>query len=88
MKQERKFLRQCVSCKEYKNKENLIRITKDNKTSEIVVNNDNSAIGRSVYVCKNQECINTALNKKKLQHALKTDIPVNIKEKLSTVLKN
>ncbi|MBQ9245411.1 YlxR family protein [bacterium] len=88
MKSNRKFLRQCACCKQYKDKTELIRITKDYKTNEIKINTDNSVMGRSLYICKNEECITNLLKKKKIEHVLKGKTPVNIKEKLDTVLTN
>ena len=87
MKQDRKFLRQCVFCRAYKLKENLIRITKSQDGS-IKINNDGDIEGRSVYICKNAECVQNALKKKKIEGSLKSNLPESIKEELSTVLKN
>ena len=87
MKQDRKFLRQCVFCRTYKSKEELIRITKSLEGA-IKINNDNEINGRSVYICKNAECIQNALKKKKIENSLKSNLPESIKEELSTVLKN
>ena len=87
MKQERKFLRQCVFCKTYKSKEDLIRITKTVDGS-IKINNDSLIEGRSVYICKNADCVQNALKKKKIEGSLKSNLPESIKEELSTVLKN
>ncbi len=88
MKQEKKFLRQCASCREYKKKEELIRLTKDHKTGEVTINNDNSSFGRSIYVCKNEECLKNFIKKKRTEHILKAKLSVNIEEELYTVLKN
>ncbi len=87
MKKNRKFLRQCVFCREYKQKEELIRITKTSDGT-IKINNNNSAVGRSVYICKKEECIQNALKKKKIEHFLNSNLSESIKEELSTVLKN
>ena len=87
MKQNRKFLRQCVFCRTYKSKEELIRITKT-KEGLIEINNDENIVGRSVYICKNIECVQNALKKKKIENSLKSNLPESIKEELSTVLKN
>ncbi|MBQ8887116.1 MAG: YlxR family protein [Candidatus Gastranaerophilales bacterium] len=87
MKQNRKFLRQCVFCREYKSKEDLIRITKT-KEGFVEINNAGDVQGRSVYICKNAECIKNALKKKKIEGSLKSNLPESIKEELSTVLKN
>lgn len=87
MKPERKFLRQCIFCKQYKNKEELIRITKNKNTGEVNINNNLLLTGRSVYICKNEECIVNAIKKKRIENSLKSNLPENIKEELSTVLK-
>ena len=87
MKPDRKFLRQCACCKEYKDKNELIRITKDNKTGEIILNNNNEVTGRSCYICKNAQCIETALKKKKIDLCLKAKTEEKLKEALYTVLK-
>lgn len=87
MKQDKKFLRQCVFCRTYKSKEDLIRITKSQDGS-IKINNDGDIEGRSVYICKNAECVQNALKKKKIEGSLKSNLPESIKEELSTVLKN
>ena len=86
IKQNKKFLRQCACCKKYKNKSDLIRITKDYKTGEAVINNDNTTNGRSVYICKEADCINSAIKNKKIEYSLKAVLSENVKNKLATVL--
>lgn len=88
MKTDKKFKRQCCFCREIKEKSELIRITKDYKTSKVLINNENKIQGRSVYICKNIECIEKALKKKKIEHSLKSELPENIKQELYTVLTN
>ncbi len=83
----KKFLRQCVSCRLIKPKEQLIRITKNYKTKTIQINYNSQIQGRSVYICKNKECLENALKKKKIEHYLKSELTENIKEELYTVLK-
>lgn len=87
MTDDKKFLRQCAACREYKGKDELIRITKDSKSAELVFNNEKSCFGRSIYICKNEGCIQKVLKKKKIEYSLKVQLPENIKEKLYTVLK-
>ena len=87
MKPDRKFLRQCISCKEYRNKKELIKITKDTNNGNIKLNNDSLIQGRSVYICKNEKCIANALKKKQIESSLKSNLPEIVKEELSTVLK-
>lgn len=86
MKIDKKFKRQCCFCKEIRLKEELIRITKDSCTKEVIINNENKVQGRSVYICKNIECIEKALKKKRIETSLKSVLPENIKQELYTVL--
>ncbi len=88
MSRKNKFLRQCCFCRHYKNKNDLIRITKDYKTGELKLNNNQIIMGRSAYICKNEDCISNALKKRKIEISLKIKLTDSIKEKLYTVLKS
>ena len=48
----------------------LIKITKL-KDGTLKINPNSNELGRSAYVCKNLECIQTLIKKKKLKSALK-----------------
>ena len=65
--------RKCVGCGKMKNREELIKITRENTHGSIVINPDNKTFGRSAYLCYNQSCIELALKKSKLNKALKTN---------------
>lgn len=86
MKKDRKFLRQCGVCKEYKPKNELIRLTKDYKTEKISVNNDNSVNGRSLYICKNEECVAKFLKNKKSLNSLNAKVDENIKDIIYNIM--
>lgn len=88
MKQNKKFQRQCCACKSVKQKEELIRITINSKTKELQINENNEVQGRSVYICKNIECIEKALKYKKIGVSLKSKVPETIKEELCNLLQN
>lgn len=88
MNKDKKFLRQCASCRAIKQKNELIKITKDHKTENIEINTENKIIGRSVYICKNSQCIEKALKRNRIEALLKGKQPKNIKEELYAVLKN
>lgn len=88
MSRKEKDTRVCISCREEKNKSELIRITKNYLTNEAEINNDNHCHGHSVYVCKNRECILKVLKKQKLEYSLKVKVSENIKKELDTVLKS
>ena len=65
--------RKCVGCGEIKLRDNMIKITKEYKTGEIILNPDSKIFGRSAYLCYNQSCIETAQKKNKLNKILKTN---------------
>ncbi len=74
--------RKCIGCGEIKNRDNLIRITKNFATGEVSVNNDPKKFGRSVYLCYNKTCIESAFKKNKIDKVLKSPIPEELKGKL------
>ena len=82
MKKDRKILRQCGVCREYKQKDELIRLTKDYETEKINVNRDNSVNGRSLYICKNEECISKFLKNKKSLNSLNSKMNDDIKNEI------
>ena len=86
MRKNQKFqMRKCCGCGIETNKENLIKITR-NKNREVRVNPDSKFTGRSVYICKCNECIQKALKKGKLIKILKSKIDETVKEKIRAVL--
>ena len=86
MADSRKFLRKCVSCGSYKKKEELIKITKEGKTGEIYINPKTGICGRSCYICRDENCIKTAIKKLKISKNLRKNLSEDIKEKIITVL--
>ena len=77
MKCDKKFKRKCISCGEFKDKQDLIKITKTSE-GEIILNPTNFQHGRSVYLCKSQECLNIAIKNKRFAKMLKVQIPQKI----------
>lgn len=74
--------RKCAGCGKIKNREELIKITKQNTDGSIVINHSNKIFGRSVYLCYNNSCIEAALKKNKIAKALKASVPEDLKGKL------
>lgn len=66
------MLRKCIGCGELKSKEVLIKITKNYKDGSVVINPNSKIFGRSAYLCYNQNCIDMAFKKSKLNKVLKT----------------
>ncbi len=72
-------LRKCISCGEFKPRENMIKITKEHKTGKPIINPDSKTFGRSVYLCYNQSCIEQAIKKNRINKVLKTNIDIDLK---------
>ena len=64
-------LRKCVGCGKQAPRAEMIKITKDSSSGEVVINPNTKTFGRSSYLCYNQSCIEQALKKNKLKRVLK-----------------
>ena len=53
--------RKCISCGEIKNREEMIKITKEYLSGKLVVQPNSKTFGRSAYLCYNQSCRDKAL---------------------------
>ncbi len=74
--------RKCIGCGKIKNRDEMIKVTKDYKANTLVVNGDSSTFGRSAYLCYNKSCVENAFKKKYLQKVLKTPVPEELKGKI------
>lgn len=74
--------RKCIACGEIKDTKDLIKITKQSSTGNVILNHDTKIFGRSAYLCYNISCIETAFKKNKLQKALRTALPEDLKGKI------
>ena len=79
--------RKCAACGKIDDRKNLIKITREHSSSELVVNGDCKVFGRSAYVCYNAECIENIFKKNKLQKFLKTPVAPELKGKLINELR-
>ena len=75
--------RKCAACGEIKNREEMIKITKEHTSGNVLIQPDSKTFGRSVYLCYNRECINMAFKKNRLNKILKTGININKEDLLS-----
>lgn len=62
--------RKCQGCNKSFDREQLIKITKLN-IGVLKINPSSKELGRSLYVCPNEECIKTLIKKKRIKSALK-----------------
>ena len=78
--------RRCAGCNEIKISGDMIKLTKNYKTGEVVVNPDRFVFGRSLYVCKNENCVNLLFKKDRISKNLKKILSKEEKENIRTVL--
>ena len=69
--------RKCISCGEIKPRKELIKITKEHLSGNIVIQPDSKTFGRSVYLCYNEDCIDMAFKKNKINKMLKTSANID-----------
>ena len=74
--------RKCIACGEMKDRKDLIKITRQSSTGDVIINHDTNVFGRSAYLCYNMSCIDGAFKKNKLQRALRTALPEDLKGKI------
>ena len=81
-------LRKCVGCGEFKPRKEMIKITKEFQSGEVILNPDSKTFGRSAYLCYNQSCIEAALKKSRLNKVLKTGAVVDKDELFAQLQKH
>lgn len=73
--------RQCVGCREMKDKKALLRVVRTPE-GEILLDGRGKASGRGAYVCPNVACLKKARKSKALERALETAIPETVYDAL------
>jgi predicted RNA-binding protein YlxR (DUF448 family) len=77
IKQKKIPLRQCIACRELKEKKLMLRIVK-NKEEQIFIDFSGKAAGRGAYICDNEECI----KKLKKQRLINKAFSCNVDDKV------
>ena len=73
--------RQCVGCREMKDKRVLLRIVRTPE-GEILLDSTGKKAGRGAYVCPDPECLKKARRSKALERAFDTAIPPEVYDAL------
>ena len=73
--------RQCVGCREMKDKRALIRAVKSPQ-GEVSLDFTGKKPGRGAYVCPNTDCLKRAIKTKALSRAFETEIPQDVYDAL------
>ncbi|MCM1089031.1 MAG: YlxR family protein [Muribaculaceae bacterium] len=74
-------MRQCVGCREMKNKKEMMRVLKTADDS-IILDTTGRKNGRGAYLCMTKECLMKARKSKGLERSLKIAIPEEVYESL------
>ena len=77
--------RQCVGCREMKDKKALIRVVKSPE-NEISLDFVGKKPGRGAYVCRDVECLKKARKTRALERAFSTAIPPEVYDALEREL--
>ena len=72
----RPILRRCVACRKLLNREQLLKVTRDFKDGVVL----EGGMGRSAYLCPSQACLEESCRRKRLQKALRCQIPATVVE--------
>ena len=73
--------RQCMGCRERKNKRDMIRVVR--KTDgEVSLDFSGKLNGRGAYICPNAECLKKVQRSKALERSLETAIPEEVYDRL------
>ena len=74
--------RQCMGCRERKQKRELIRVVRSPE-GKVGLDFSGKAAGRGAYLCPNPECLKKAMKSKALDRSLDTPIPQEVYDRLA-----
>ena len=77
--------RQCVGCRERKDKKSLLRVVKSPQ-GEVSLDFVGKKPGRGAYVCRDVECLKRARKSRALERALEIAIPDEVYDAMETEL--
>ena len=75
---QRPVLRRCVTCRQLLDRQQLWRVIRDHQEGVVL----DAGMGRSAYLCPNEACLEEALRRKRLQKALRCQVPNSVVEVL------
>lgn len=79
--------RQCLGCREMKNKKDLIRVVRSPE-GDISLDFRGKKPGRGAYVCPNAACLAKAKKSRALERAFSTAIPPEVYDLLDQQMKD
>ena len=73
--------RQCMGCRERKNKRDMIRVVRQTN-GEVSLDFSGKLNGRGAYICPDPECLKKARKAKSLDRSLAVSIPEEVYDRL------
>ena len=73
--------RQCMGCRERKNKRDMIRVVRQTN-GEVSLDFSGKLNGRGAYICPDPECLKKARKAKSLERSLEVTIPEDVYDRL------
>ncbi|MCD8041282.1 MAG: YlxR family protein [Clostridia bacterium] len=70
-------LRQCIACRELKEKRDMLRIVK-NAQGEIFLDFSSKAAGRGAYICNNPDCVKKLVKNKLVNKVFSCEVPQEV----------
>lgn len=87
MQERKKPRRQCIGCRESKDKKELIRIVKTPE-GEIVIDRTGRKNGRGAYLCDREECLKKAWKANALSRSFRMNVADEVYRELERQLKH
>ncbi len=75
---QRPVLRRCVACRKLLDRQLFWRVIRDHKDGVVL----DTGMGRSAYLCPTEVCLEESWRRKRLQKALRCQVPLNVIEVL------
>ena len=75
---DRPVLRRCVACRQLLDRRQLWRVIRDHQDGVLL----DQGMGRSAYLCCEENCLEEATRRKRLQKALRCQVPNAVLEAL------
>ena len=79
-------LRMCVACRVMKPQNELIRVVKDKETGKVSLDTEKKLMGRGAYICKKEDCINSAQKRRGLERHFKCAVSGEIYEEAKRLI--
>ena len=80
---DRPVLRRCVACRQLLDRRQLWRVIRDHQDGVLL----DEGMGRSAYLCPNEDCLEEARRRKRLQKALRCQVQDSVLEALDQRLR-